>query len=288
MSAEARYFRVGLFVLVGTVLIGGCAVMLAGEQLFAESVVFETYFAESVQGLDVGSPVKIRGVRLGSVSEIGLVQDYYTFKNEEERLEHGQKVLVLMNLRVRERDRRAGVKVEDQERNLQRMIDRGLRLRLTSAGLTGTSFIEADYRSPETSPPMEITWTPRNSYVPSTQSAFAALATAAERVFSRLEDIEIEKLMTNLDTLIVSLTDQVNNLNTEQVQREAVGLVSELRGTNMRLQQMLAGGQYDFYIALENLRVASEDLRELTATAREYPSYVILGQPPKASKVPSR
>jgi phospholipid/cholesterol/gamma-HCH transport system substrate-binding protein/paraquat-inducible protein B len=288
MSADARYFRVGLFVLIGLLLIGGCTVMLAGEQLFAETIALETYFDESVQGLDVGSPVKLRGVKLGSVSAIGLVQDYYPFATEDERLKYGQKVLVLMELQPQEQ--RSGVELTRRERarNIKRMIERGLRLRLTSSGLTGTSFIEADYQTPDSHPPMEITWEPKNFYVPSTPSAMKAFTTAAERIFSRLEDVEVEKVVENLDELIVSLTTQVDQLNTGQVRGELVGLVSELRGTNMRLQQMIAGGQYDFQIALENLRVASEDLRELTDTAREYPSYIILGEPPKASKVPGR
>ena len=62
MSAEARYFRVGLFVFVGLAAIAGTALVLGGRSFFAEKVTFETYFEESVQGLEVGSPVKLRGV----------------------------------------------------------------------------------------------------------------------------------------------------------------------------------------------------------------------------------
>ena len=68
MSAEARYFRVGLFVLVGVALIGSCTVILGGRGLFKDPILLETYFDESVQGLEVGSPVKLRGVQLGTVS----------------------------------------------------------------------------------------------------------------------------------------------------------------------------------------------------------------------------
>jgi paraquat-inducible protein B len=68
---------VGLFVLIGIVLIGAGTVILGGQDLFAEPVLMETVFNESVQGLEVGSAVKFRGVQLGSVSEIGFAQDYY-------------------------------------------------------------------------------------------------------------------------------------------------------------------------------------------------------------------
>jgi hypothetical protein len=66
MSAEARYFRVGLFMFVGIGLIGSCAVILGGQGLFQTPVPFETYFDESVQGLEKGSPVKFRGVSIGT------------------------------------------------------------------------------------------------------------------------------------------------------------------------------------------------------------------------------
>ena len=42
-------------IVVGVVVLGGGA-------LFRRTVIFETYLQESVQGLDIGSPVRYRGV----------------------------------------------------------------------------------------------------------------------------------------------------------------------------------------------------------------------------------
>ena len=54
---EARYFRVGLFVFLGALSVLVMAVLFGGGNLFAERVVFETYFDEAVTGLEVGSAV---------------------------------------------------------------------------------------------------------------------------------------------------------------------------------------------------------------------------------------
>ena len=77
MSPEGRYYRVGIFVFAGLALIVGAVLFLGGQTLFDDPVVIETYFDESVQGLEVGSPVKLRGVRLGEVRWIGFADDAY-------------------------------------------------------------------------------------------------------------------------------------------------------------------------------------------------------------------
>jgi paraquat-inducible protein B len=231
--------------------------------------------------------VKVRGVKIGDVSEIGLVEDYYTFGTLEKRLEHGTKIRVKMELDIARKDPEKGMERKPGE-NLKALIERGLRVRLTSQGITGTSFIGADFMSPEDHPPMEIVWTPRHLYVPSAPSTMKALSTAAERIFDRLENVEIEKVVRDLDELLVSLTKTVDEFDTRRLQKGTVGLVEELRATNARLQHTIDGGRYDFEVALENLRVASENLRDLSETAREYPSLMILGQPPEPSKGVSR
>jgi phospholipid/cholesterol/gamma-HCH transport system substrate-binding protein/paraquat-inducible protein B len=282
MSAEARYFRVGLFMFVGIGLIGSCAVILGGQGLFQTPVPFETYFDESVQGLEKGSPVKFRGVSIGTVRAIGFVGDRYDL-NEQDQLKWGSTIYVRMDLVGDTPDPEVGIPemTERRRRNIERMIDKGLRLRLATQGLTGLSYVEADYLDPERFPEMEIGWKPKRLYVPSAPSTFKALSTAAERIFERLEDVEVEAVVRNLDTLLVNLNEKVSDIDTERATRQLSGLVDELRATNARVQRSLDGGKYDFEVALENLRVASENLRDLTETAREYPSLMILGQPPK-------
>src|SRR5581483_1804838 len=61
------YFKVGVFVIVA-VVIGVAGVLVLGlGAVFQKKSLVETYIDESVQGLDVGSPVKFRGVPVGSV-----------------------------------------------------------------------------------------------------------------------------------------------------------------------------------------------------------------------------
>jgi phospholipid/cholesterol/gamma-HCH transport system substrate-binding protein/paraquat-inducible protein B len=276
---DARNFRVGLFVLGGLVLIVAFALALGGGSLFRTPMMFETYFDESVQGLEVGSPVKFRGVKIGTVSGIGFVGDHYELGSTEDELVYGSKVLVRMRLEADE-DETAPSSDDRPGVNLEHMIDRGLRLRLTSQGITGTSFVQADYVSPGQHPPMKIIWTPRSLYIPSAPSVFREFSRAAERILTRLEEADVEKVLDNLNGLIVSLTRTVDGMDGERFQRDVTSLIDDLRGTNARIQRSIESGKYDFEVALENLRVASENLRDLTDTAKSYPSLMILGNPP--------
>jgi phospholipid/cholesterol/gamma-HCH transport system substrate-binding protein/paraquat-inducible protein B len=284
MSDEKRYFKVGAFVLTGALLIGSCTVILGGGDYFAEKVVIETYFDESVQGLEVGSPVKLRGVQLGSVSSIGFVQDAYTFPTEEQALKYGSKVRVLMDLTSQSQNGD-----EDARRyQLQEMIAKGLRLRLTSIGITGTSFIEADYMDAERFPLMDIMWRPKHYYIPSAPSTIATISTAAERIFARLEDTEIEKLVQNLDRLAVSLNASVDEFDVARFQRNIDAVLADARATVAGVNRLVEGSSYDLQATLDNTRVAAENLRDLTDTLKSYPSLLVLGEPPEPPAVSAK
>src|SRR4029078_12992908 len=77
MSLKANYFKLGLFV-VGAVVAGVIVLLVIGSgRWFQPRLSIETYFNESVQGLDVGSKLKYRGVVIGEVKSIGFPYKKY-------------------------------------------------------------------------------------------------------------------------------------------------------------------------------------------------------------------
>src|SRR5579862_1966090 len=70
MEAARRYGRLGAFVVVSLAVLITGLVLLGGRRWFQPTFMFETYFDQSVAGLDVGAPVRFRGVPLGQVAEI--------------------------------------------------------------------------------------------------------------------------------------------------------------------------------------------------------------------------
>jgi phospholipid/cholesterol/gamma-HCH transport system substrate-binding protein/paraquat-inducible protein B len=270
---------VGLFVLIGIVLIGAGTVILGGQDLFKTPIILETVFDESVQGLEIGSAVKLRGVQLGSVSEIAFVRDAYPLQSAEALLEHGEKVVVLMEVMD---PPEVEISPEDRRENVSQLIGRGLRLRLASAGVTGTVFVQADLMDPERHPLMEIPWEPEHLYIPSAPSTMATLTSAAERIFGRLEDLDVEKVVQDLDALLVSLRQAVDGLDVPALQRDLSATLAEARGlmrdVDGQVEPIAAGIEGTLDDAQEALSIAAEDsplrydlartLEELAAAAR--------------------
>jgi ABC-type transporter Mla subunit MlaD len=315
VSAETHYFRVGLFVFAGLAAIAATALVLGGRGLFAEKVVFETYFEESVQGLEVGSPVKLRGVDIGRVKEIGLVSDFY-----ELPAEHLQRYSQLVVVRVEALKQdlpRGDISAEERRRDLSEGVREGFRLQLRQSGITGVAFIEGTYVDPARSPPLEVPWEPATPYLPSTRSTISTLTSAAERFAARLEQVQAERLVEDFDALVVSLREIVEEIDVKALKQETTSTLQDLRATLVELrraldsadvaavsddvravlressamvastQRMLDGGSYDLTVALENLRVATDNLRDLSETLKGQPSLLLRSAPPERTSLPS-
>ena len=75
MSAPTNRWKLGAFV-VGSVLVGlAAAVVLTAQTMQVVTVTYASYFDEAVTGLEVGSPVRYRGVKIGKVSAIDVAPD---------------------------------------------------------------------------------------------------------------------------------------------------------------------------------------------------------------------
>lgn len=66
---------IGAFVVGGLALVIAAVIAAAGGSLFARTERAVLHFSGSIYGLQVGAPVVFRGVRVGSVTSIGLVYD---------------------------------------------------------------------------------------------------------------------------------------------------------------------------------------------------------------------
>ena len=350
---KLSYFKIGIFVISATVIgLLGLVVLGVGSILQKKALV-ETYIDESVQGLDVGSPLKFRGVPVGSVEQISLTSAEYSTRR--------QYVLVRMSISTN----MFQFPVNDPNSPaLKRELARGFRVRLAPQGLTGVAYLEADYFDPERVPPLEIDWKPAYPYIPSTRSRITQLSEAVERILRNIGDINISRLSEGIEKSLDAMTKVADSANLEKIGDQANALLVELRTTNrhvnslvnspdlksgiadasaaagrarqlfdraekpidrmltdlpqaseslshlitrldsvtndlpetsaqlrqtlQRVNRLIADQQRELARTMENLRVVSENMKEMTENSKRYPSQTLFGAPPPPSKVMQR
>ena len=137
MTPRPNAARIGLFAVGGLLLLGAALVFVLGSRFLAPTDQALMHFGGSVYGLQVGSPVVFRGVRLGSIKSIGLVQ-------EAGRLT----VPVVAELnRARIVGLDGGAATQDPELSLPALVARGLSAQLaTQSLLTGQLYVDLDLR----------------------------------------------------------------------------------------------------------------------------------------------
>jgi paraquat-inducible protein B len=186
MNRGGDFFKLGLFVIGGVVLLFVVLFALGAGKLFQRTYQMETYLNESVNGLEVGTAVKFRGVRVGSVSEIGFVAQKYGQKANGYRY-----VYVLCTL---DKDLFGTMGAGSAKEQAAAEVARGLRARTISQGLTGQQFLGLDYVDPGRYQPLPIDWEPASIYVPAAPSTLSQVEQAVLGISNTLTGLEEAQL----------------------------------------------------------------------------------------------
>lgn len=259
MSGEVSYFKLGLFVLCGlALLIGGIIVFGAGA-LFQEKIAVETATTDSVQGLDVGAAVKYKGVTVGKVTSIDLAMWRYRTGDMAKDLDIGKYVLLDIAL---DREMLPARTTEQFRKNLAGAVEKGLRVRMASSGLTGPAYIEVVFVSPEENPPPKLLWAPTKPFIPAIPSVMTQIVSGVESLANTLKKIRIEELVNHADELLVSLNKTVTDAQVPMLRDKLAGLLDELNGSAARVKAILSNPEIDKTI--NNLSQTTASLKDVT------------------------
>jgi phospholipid/cholesterol/gamma-HCH transport system substrate-binding protein/paraquat-inducible protein B len=226
MSAKANYFKIGVFVISAAIIAIIAIIALGAGSFFKKKVLMETYMDGSVQGLDVGSPLKFRGVQIGNVEEITFVADKYDLDSAGKNfLTYSNYVYIRASFEPHERGLDDEAKLHDR---LEDMIDRGLRVRLASQGITGVAFLQVDFLDPETYPPLDIGWKPRTHYLPSAPSMFTRITETLQKIIDKAEEINVERITEGLESTLDAVSNTLADLNVKKLSKELEELLATL------------------------------------------------------------
>ncbi len=258
MSARPNYFRLGLFVILGFAMIIGALLVFGGGQMFRPKAYAETYVNGSVQGVDIGSGVKFRGVQIGRVVEIDFAFNRYDKAN----LDQAQNYVVL----VMEIDREVAPGIFDPSAKeaLEKNIVEGLRVRIEPQGITGLNYLDFGYIDPKRFPVLSVSWKPENFYIPYAPGEITNVLDSinnimrevekfnlqgfSENAVSLLENLnksvveaQIGEISTQLKTLLSEFTTAIEAANVGAVSEDAQKLLTGLDESNTKLEALLTG-----------------------------------------------
>ena len=194
MAKKVNRMMVGVFVVLAVILLAASLVVFGSGKFFKKTQKFVLYFEETIKGLNVGAPVLFKGVQVGSVDRITIVADQA--KQETE-------IQVVIEIELdRFKFHEAG-KMADPQKNMSRLIDKGLRAVLTMQSLiTGNLLVELDFfpNTPVTLKKIQKDYIE----IPTIPSTTARLARA-------LDKLDLEALKNKLESSLDGIDKLVNN-----------------------------------------------------------------------------
>lgn len=240
MIRSGDYFKLGLFVLGGVALLLVVVLALGMGRLFQRTWQMETYINESVNGLEVGSPVKFRGVRIGSVTEIGFVSAKYGKRADGYRY-----VYVLCTL---DKDIFGGMGGKPAAEQAKHEVERGLRARTISQGLTGQLFLGLDYVEADRNPPLHIEWEPASIYIPSAPSTLSRVEQAVlgiSNTLEGLEEAELPEAVKSFRRFADSASTFLDQADLRDIGPRISATLEQTRALLVRMNQLLADPAVD-------------------------------------------
>lgn len=238
---------VGAFVIGAFALLVVALLTFGGINFFDRPQRFIVYFDESVHGLDLGSPVKLRGVRVGRVVALNIRYD--------EKTNHSVVAVVCELSRDVMTDSRGGVVDVTDRGALLNLVERGLRARLQFLGLaTGLLYVELDLLDPKEFPVAAQPPDPRYVVVPAAPSAVSEILAGASEILANVRKIDFAGLVRTLNGLMTDARKQLDGLDLKAV-------VEQWRKTGAQVETL--AGNPELKQTLENLNGAVADLRQV-------------------------
>lgn len=196
MAAPTNHYKLGLFVIAGFALAVFAGILFGAASLRKDTIKYHSYFNESVQGLELGSPVKFRGVTIGNVSAIEIAPDH--------------RHVDVVSLLDADDIKRMGLaeKGESKSGKTKFSIPPDLRAQLGSQGITGVKFIAIDFFDVKSNPPPELPFTvPADHYIPAAPSMMKNLEDTITKAMERLPEMvdAVVMIMGRVDRLLATL-----------------------------------------------------------------------------------
>ncbi len=223
MSKSVSPTAIGTFVIGAIILIVVSVLLFSSGNLFSKSYTVVAVFPGTVRGLTVGAPVEMRGVRIGSVTEITVLTDMKTKKITVpvylEILRGSIKDMAFQQLSDQE------LTTEQWQQEVNSLIKAGLRGQLSLKSLvTGQLIVDVDFH-PNT--PINLT------HVDTRYIELPTIETVTDRFINKLQELPIDALFHKT----VKLIDDIDHLVSS---KETINILKNVDKVTQETNELLA------------------------------------------------
>lgn len=323
MSNNTNSTIIGLFVIGAVAIVLASIVFFSGGDILREKERFVLYFDRTVQGLEIGAPVKLRGVKLGEVTSIQT----HVVTNQ-------RAVINAVYIETYPGEIRWDNEAE-ADRMFDEMLERdGMRAQLRiQSMLTGLLYIEVDFK-PGAQDQKLYGLDPHTREIPTAPTEieelsdilneidFQEIASSFQRIADNLDKFvsddnflalaaninstlaSIKKLADNADqTVIADLHTAIGQINTfmaalnedyPTLAGELSASLQSLKSSLVQIENALAGAEhllsddspvlYEVNSTLRELKKASRELGALAETLDRHPEAIMRGKQPQTGK----
>ena len=208
MKTKVSPAAIGVFV-IGALALGLIAILsFGGLSLFSKPQRFMVYFDESIHGLDLGSPVKLRGVRIGRVVDLSIHYD--------EQANHSVVAVTCeLNRNIITDEKGVQQKITGPG-DIDGMVKHGLRAQLGVLGLaTGLLFVELDFMDPALYPAQPPVQGAKFVAIPAVPSAISEYQASISVILADLKRVDFAGISKQIHTLLATSNEKLRAIDTK-------------------------------------------------------------------------
>ncbi len=212
---------IGMFVMAASIIAVAAVMVFGAAKFFSRTENFISFFSESVNGLDVGAPLKYKGVKIGKVEGIFISSS----KNIKE-----SSVSVVYSIDIDQLRRKTGTDFKDYSDWMDEQIAEGLRAKLNYQSIvTGMLYIELDFIADKGEKYDLKYGGTRFKEIPAAKSGLSELAKGFEKTMADVAKIDFAAIGQNVHSAIVKVNEKLDGIDAKAISDSAV---SALKGVD--------------------------------------------------------
>jgi phospholipid/cholesterol/gamma-HCH transport system substrate-binding protein len=237
MSEKSSKFLIGLFVIVGVLIFALIIIWVGASDILMKGSLYAVYFDESVQGLQVDSAIKYRGVEIGKVQSIKVAPDFRLIE-------------VVMKV------------------DLKGDLAKHTVATLKTAGITGIVFIELDQiREGDLENSPKITFAPPYPVIPSRRSNISRIMADTSAIIQSIKEMDISGISKQLKDTTKAVEDFLRGKKVNTIVDNLEATSGNLNQTIAKINKIVNEGKVDQAVS-ETLDVLS-NARNLIRQAKD-------------------